>query len=439
MIRPTRKKPQTVPAESSQENAELAPLLSLHPMAIWKQVRQEHLSFWFACGYLFFEYVRPQTIYPVIAFFPWTAMFAIGALLLSFGDKDRKPTGSPISKLIVTYGVIVFLSACFAYDPGLSFEHLMDYFNWVIIYFAIVRTICTPRRFFIFFLLYMLCNFKMSQHGFLSWAARGFTFDIDGVGGAPGWFQNSGEFGIQLCIFTPLIVAFVLAVRPYCSRWIRYGLYLVPVTAIGSTVASASRGALVGLFAASLWALKTTKYFIRTMIVGVILATAVYFTIPPESKQRFENSGSDRTSLHRLDRWRKGWMVMLQNPMLGIGHKNWERYYRDHLNYGVPGTPLVHNMFVESGTEHGFLGVGTLIVLVGATFVANGRTRKMAKAQRDTFSFYVAHGLDAATIGLVISASFVTVLYYPYIWIQAAFVAALNNSVSPVIDKKSAR
>jgi O-antigen ligase len=195
----------------------------------------------------------------------------------------------------------------------------------------------------------------------------------------------------------------------------------------------------VGLFAASLWALKTTKYFIRTMIVGVALGTAVYFTIPPESKQRFENSGSDRTSLHRLDRWHKGWMVMLENPMLGIGHKNWERYYRDHLNYGVPGTPLVHNMFVESGTEHGFLGVGTLILLMGTSFVINNRTRKLAKAQQDTFSFYVAHGLDAATIGMVISASFVTVLYYPYVWIQVAFVAALNNSVSPVINKKAAR
>jgi hypothetical protein len=28
---------------------------------------------------------------------------------------------------------------------------------------------------------------------------------LDGVGGTPGWFQSSGEFGIQLCGFTPLI------------------------------------------------------------------------------------------------------------------------------------------------------------------------------------------------------------------------------------------
>lgn len=425
----------TPPQSAPTADAEVTALYSLSPMVIWRQVRKEHWSFWFACGYLFFEYVRPQTIYPAIAFLPWTAMFAVGAFLLSFGDKPDKPLGGPLGKLIVFYGFIVLLSSLFAYDSSLSFAHLSDFFNWVLIYFALVRTVYTRTRFFIFFLLYMLCNFKMSQHGFLSWARRGFSFDADGVGGAPGWFENSGEFGIQLCIFTPLIVAFDLGVRKYCPKLIRWGLYMVPVTAVASTVASASRGALVGLAAAGVWSVKTTKYFLRTAIIGTLLATVIYFTIPQESKQRFEHSGSDRTSLHRLDRWHKGWMVMQEHPLFGIGHKNWEKYYREHLNYGVPGTPMVHNMFVESGTEHGFLGVGTLVAIIFTMFVVNRNTRKLAEANNDQFSFLIAHGLDAATLGLIVSASFVTVFYYPYVWIHAAFVASLNNSVRKATPK----
>lgn len=423
--------PAPAPAASADDSI-LTDLYSLSPTAIWRQVRKEHISFWLACGYLFFEYVRPQTIYPVIAFIPWTAMFAVGALLASFADKAAVRPGNRLSKLIVLYGCIVLLSASFGYDPSLSFSHLSDYFNWVVIYFAIIRTVRTKTRFFIFFLLYMLCNFKMSQHGFLSWAGRGFAFDIDGVGGAPGWFQNSGEFGIQLCIFTPLMVAFVLAVRPYCKTLVRYALYVVPVTAIASTVGSSSRGALVGLAAASLWSVKTTKYFLRTVALGAVLATAVYYTIPAESMKRFENTGTDHTSLHRLDRWAKGWATMKAHPLLGIGHKNWEEYYAANLNYGVRGTPLVHNIFVESGTEHGFIGVGTLILMILSMFVVNKKTRVLAAQQQDKFSVYVAHGLDAATLGMVISASFVTVLYYPYVWIQAAFVASLNISVQSI-------
>jgi O-antigen ligase len=327
--------------------------------------------------------------------------------------------------------LVVLLSSTFGYNPSDSFDHLSDYFNWVIIYFAIIRSVRTKTQFFIFFLLYMLCNFKMTQHGFLSWANRGFQFDPDGVGGSPGWFQNSGEFGIQLCIFTPLIVAFILGVRSFCNKYARLGLYVVPFTALTSIVASSARAALIGLAASALWSVKTTKYFFKTLLIGSVLASVIYYSIPEESMKRFRQSGDDRTSLHRLDRWAKGWETMKEHPLLGIGHKNWVQYYREHLDYGEPGTPLVHNIFVESGTEHGFLGVGTLTLLLAFMFVVNKRTRSLATQQKDNFSILIAHGLDAATIGMVISSCFVTVLYYPYVWIQAAFVAALYTSVQP--------
>lgn len=405
-------------------------LYALSPSAIWQQLRKEHISFWFVCAYLFFEYVRPQTIYPWLDFLPWTALFAVGAFAASFVEGKSQRTGAKrLSILIVLYGVVVLLSSFFAYDPSLAFQHLSDYFNWVVIYFAIVRTVRTQTRFFIFFLLYMLCNFKMTQHGFLSWASRGFKFDQDGVGGAPGWFQNSGEFGIQLCIFTPLIVAFIFAVKPYCSKLVRYILYIVPITAVASTVASSARAALIGLVASAMWSVKASKYFLRTALIVACVLTAIYFAVPEESMARFQNSGSDRTSIHRLDRWHKGWETMKEYPFLGVGHKNWEKYYRDKLDYGVPGTPLVHNLFVESGTEHGFLGLGTLISIFLSMFFVDRNTRMLAKQRGDRFAFYVAHGFDAAVIGLAVSGSFVTVLYYPYVWVHAAFVTALNISV----------
>lgn len=407
----------------------MAPLYALSPAAIFKQLRAEHVSFWLICFYLLFEYVRPQTIYPAINFFPWSAFFAAGALLSSFSDRASKVSSNTVSKLIVFYGLVVLLSSIFAYNPSRSFEHLSDYFNWLIIYFAIVRTVKSRTRYFIFFLLYMLCNFKMSQHGFRSWVGMGFKFDIDGIGGSPGWFQNSGEFGIQLCIFTPLIVAFTLAVKSYCSKLIRLGIYAAPITAIASVVGSSSRGALVGLVLSGLWSIKTSKYFIRTLLAGGLILGLIYIAIPPESKERFESSGQDKTSIHRLDRWKKGWETMKEHPLLGIGHKNWELYYSEHLNYGVPGTPLVHNIFVESGTEHGFLGLGTLVFIFISMFKVTRRIRAIARQQSDTFSIYIAHGLDAANIGLIVSASFVTVLYYPYVWIQAAFVSSLYSSV----------
>src|SRR5690606_37913092 len=187
----------------------LEDLYSCRPRHIWAQVRTEHLAFWVVCGYLFFEYVRPQTIYPIIGFIRWGALLGFGSLLVSFIDNQPKPRGNPINKLIVIYGLVIVLSSAAAAHPSLGWANLDVYFNWVIVYFGIVRIVHTRARFFIFFLLYMLCNFKMTQHGFLSWASRGFAFSGWGVTGSPGWFHNSGEFGIQLSIYIPLCLAFI--------------------------------------------------------------------------------------------------------------------------------------------------------------------------------------------------------------------------------------
>jgi O-antigen ligase len=296
----------------------------------------------------------------------------------------------------------------------------------------------TRQRFFIFVLLYMLCNFKMTQHGFLSWAQTGFSFSSWGVTGSPGWFQNSGEFGIQLTIFTPMAVAFCIALYPGWNKWGKIFFWLMPITAVGSTLATSSRGALLGLIAAASWSLRSSKRFFRTAVLLIVVGSIGWAVTPAEFKARFDTAGEDDTSLHRLDRWNKAWATMKKYPLLGVGHKNWDSYYRAKLDYSGPrGSAKVHNIFFESGTEHGFLGLFTLIGILIMMFAMNVRTRRIAKEYDMRFEYYMAHGMDGAIIGMVISASFVTVLYYPYVWIHAAFVTCLYNSARRALPQKS--
>jgi putative inorganic carbon (hco3(-)) transporter len=406
----------------------IAELYTCRPTFIWQYVKSQPLSLWCICGYLFFEYVRPQSIYTWLDFFPWASSFVIAALGLSFFSKDKMPKFNILDKLILTYGIVVLLSALSAYEKNLALSKLSAFTNWLIIYYAIIRTVNTDKRFFIFLLLYLLCNFKMSQHGFISWASRGFSFAGWGVTGSPGWFQNSGEFGIQLTIFTPLAFAFIFALRTSWTKPLKIFFYLFPITAIGSTIATSSRGALLGLIGAGIWSLKTSKYFFRTVLLTVTIGTAVFFLVPAEFKARFESAGDDGTSIHRLDRWKQGWEAMLAHPVLGVGHKNWEWYFSRYGDKSVhPGTPMVHNIFIESGTEHGFIGLFSLILIFVTMFRLNKKIRTANKAHPDRFHYLMAYGMDGAVIGLIISASFVTVLYYPYIWIHAAFISCLYN------------
>lgn len=393
---------------------------------LWDAFRSEPASFWLVCLYLFMEYVRPQSLYPSLDVLPWSMLTILLAYTAYFLEGNRERVKSPINVILALFFVQVLISCLFAYKSGLAFSKIRVYLDWVIIYVLIIKVVNTERRYMLFLVAFFLFNFKMSQHGFLSWAGRGFSFQNWGVTGAPGWFHNSGEFGIELCIFIPMVSYFIYALHKHWNKAMFGFFLLMPLTGIASAIASSSRGALVGLAGVALWTLFRTRYFFR---VGVVLAVAAFITynlIPEQSMERFQHAGEDKTSLQRLERWEEGIDMIKRHPMTGIGLENWMAYQRDfykpELGYG-----LCHNIFIQAGSELGYPGLALLVFFFIYCFAVNARTRKIAKQIPNNFLFIMTHGLDAALIGYIISASFVTVLYYPYQWIHVAFIVALNN------------
>ncbi len=66
--------------------------------------------------------------------------------------------------------------------------------------------------------------------------------------------------------------------------------------------------------------------------------------------------------------------------------------------------------------------------MVVTTFVLNARTRKLAAEAGDDFLVRMAHGFDAAMIGFLVSAQFITVLYYPYFWVGMPMTVMLYTA-----------
>lgn len=393
-------------------------LFTLHPRKIWKYLLTQPASFWLVNIYLFFEYVRPQSMYPALNVLPWAQLVllaSLGAVILE-GRFPRPRTHA--GAWLMVFSVIVVLSSVFAVRPQVAYAAWELYFSWVLIFLLITNTITTEKRFFIFSLAYLLYSFKMSQHGFTSWAGRGFAFANWGVIGAPGWFHNSGEFGIQMCVFLPLSVEFILALRKYWNKWVRWASYLMPITAIGTIVATSSRGALLGAGCVALWWIARTKHRVKALVGVAVIAAVTWFAVPQEQKVRFARAGEDQTSQARLERWEAGLEMAREYPLFGIGYNNWNTYYG----------PLSHNIFIQAVAELGFVGLGGFLALIGSTFVLNAQTRRILRRRFGPRSFmaHMAYGLDGALIGYMASGFFVTVLFYPYFWINLAMTTALH-------------
>ena len=156
-----------------------------------------------------------------------------------------------------------------------------------------------------------------------------------------------------------------------------------------------------------------------------------YFLLPEEQIARFTEIGDDKNSLTRLTYWAYGWEVIKDYPLLGVGYDNWLSYayyaVPDGIAYGR--VQLPHNIYIEIAAESGFLGFFAFLALVFYAFYINGKTRKMTSQFDNKLYYYLTYGFSMGLVGYLVAGTFVTVFYYPFFWIQIAFIVALHNIV----------
>lgn len=414
-------------------------LFQLNLRALFAAFFASSPAFWCASFYLFIEYVRPQQIYTSIAFIPWGKIalgsaFVLGVLEGRVKFKEQVPWA-----LVALFTAVIVVSSGAAIYPQVSFDDWNVWIIWLLAMMVVAGASRTRAELLMTFVLWCLWNFKMSQSAFRSWAGAGFAFRDWGVAGAPGWFSNSGEFGIEMCVFLPVIGYLLVGLWPRLTNAKRAILAVVALSAIISAVGSSSRGAVLGMAAIGLWILLRSKQRVKAMIVVALLSAVVWTVMPAENKQRWSEAGDDDTSVTRIEYWKDGIRIANAHPVFGIGYRNWLPYYRANYN---PKGQLPHNIFIECVAELGYVGLAVFIALIVETFRQNYKTRKQtsqfARAP-DRFLYFMAFGLDGALIGYMASGFFVTVLFYPYFWINFGFTIALARYAGSRLTAASPR
>jgi len=403
---------------------------SINVREIWMQLRREPLHFWLFCGYLFVEYVRPQSIYPVLAFIPWAKLFVIGAAIGSFQSKEPVSSSSSLTKYYWGLILVVFFSASFAEFPDIAFDQFSVVLNWLIIYYLFIRIVTSKFRFFIVILLIMLASYKMSQHAAFSFARRGFTFERWGISGTPGFFGNAADLGVQMLIILPLSVLFFIRCSCYWGTFKKVFFVCFPITALTAIVATGQRNTLVGLAAICLVVSLTAKRRVRNLFLMTVFAFSLIAVMPQALIDRFDTSGKDNTSLSRLTYWARGIEFFKEHPVLGIGYNNWTAYY---LKYH-PGESLrsdtqevAHSTPVTVLAELGILGFIFYYGIALNTISLNIKSMKIANSNAEQIWKDIAFALNIGLVGFLTASLFLSVTFYPFLFIQASLSAALFN------------
>ncbi|RLA40217.1 MAG: hypothetical protein DRR42_26240, partial [Gammaproteobacteria bacterium] len=268
--------------KSKDTEVSLEDLYAVKIKSIWQAVKQEHISFWALTIYFFFDYVRPQGIYPSIAVIPWAQLSLLVALFAMISDRSVKKVNCLENNVLIFFFMVVVLSSLLAFKPSMAWENKTIVINWILVYFLTINIINTEKRFYIFLLGYLMFSFKMSQHGFFSWADRGFSFTNWGLVGAQGYFHDSGEYSIQMLIFGSMSAAFVFALKEKWGRYKKWFFYFMPFTAVMVVLGASSRGSQLGLLVIGLLLMVRVKAGFKIFITLIIFMTLAYFLLPEE-------------------------------------------------------------------------------------------------------------------------------------------------------------
>ena len=190
------------------------------------------------------------------------------------------------------------------------------------------------------------------------------------------------------------------------------------------------------------------KGFALLMLVVAVLfmaalAPATYWDEIVSSTSN-ETMGKDGTGGARLYTWGIGMKMFFSNPIIGIGQSNFPWTFDlyeagERFNERSFGGRQAHSAWVTLIAELGLAGIviiGGMLVqcykdlkLVRTRFAPAESRQKHGQTVRagEDVRVYFARAMEGSLIGFIVSGVFISILWYPSLWILMALIVALRN------------
>lgn len=265
--------------------------------------------------------------------------------------------------------------------------------------------------------------------------------------GIGGWLGDENDFCMVMNMAVPFGYFFMFSASSVVQK-MRYLGFLGSF--ILAAMASLSRGGFFGLASVGVYCWYRSPKKLNALIVVAVAVVFMLVLAPATYWDEIASSTSDETmGTHgtggaRLYTWGIGMEMFLYNPIIGIGQKNFPWTFevyeagRTFHQRSMAGREA-HNAWVTLIAELGLAG----IIIVGGMLVQSYRDLKwirmrfspadsrqkrgeIVRAGEDV-RMYLARAMEGSLIGFIVSGVFISILWYPALWVMVAFVVALRN------------
>ncbi len=167
---------------------------------------------------------------------------------------------------------------------------------------------------------------------------------------------------------------------------------------------------------------------IMAVLIVLIFAPQSYF----DRMKTMKSYQSDGSAQGRIDAWKASIRMAIDHPLLGVGPGNFtpmyiSRYRPEGSDIGIGSFfTAAHSLYFQTLAELGFPGLFVVVAIIFSNILSNRRVKKkiMPNSREDELLTY----FTMSWVGYAVTAAFLTVLYYPHIFVLSALnVLARNN------------
>jgi O-antigen ligase len=409
-------------------------------------------------------FFRPQDHIPALAALhlaELTAVAGLGAMAAR-----RMASGQPLAHInpevigVLALGAVIVFTIPFSFWPGGSLALFSDVYVKIILIFALMMsTITTPRRLSqMTWLIILICGY-LSMRGIFDYVRGVNLMEGDRLRGAVGGFmENPNDLAMNLIVFMAPTLMIVLRDRRLFRRLVAAALVLVMAVAI---VLTKSRAGFIGIGAMGLvvvyYAMRERPAIVFALLLAGLVATPIMPTSFWDRMSSITNADEDPTGSRqqRIQLFKQGFQVFVENPITGIGAGQFVNYDGDMM---VERWRVTHNVWLQVAAELGIFGFCAFAFLVWRAFSAcfaarhaiRGPTRRNPNALVTTLTpaeeqiiDMNAKGMLAGLVGWLVCALFASVafnwtFYYVFALAVAGRDIARERRTAPVAAKTPA-
>lgn len=311
-----------------------------------------------------------------------------------------------------------------------------------IIYLIATNVVDSEKRLETIIWLLLSIHLYHALKGLYNYAVIGFVSAGQRTSGAVGssFIGDENDFALALNTMIPFAFFFFQQANSLFKKYVSLGMLLIYVLAV---VSSMSRGGWVGLMAIIIICILKSKRKLLSFGIVISLAVVVYAFAPSSywSEVGSISNTNEATARSRINYWKAGVAMMVDNPLVGVGAGNgmvrMPEYVRGFRDNRTQWGRTFHGTLPQVMGELGVTGILLYLFMFGyALKILNTLDKETRYGDQERINT-IAKAIFTSLIGYIVTATFLSTAYYPQLWTLYTFTLILYGIYHKMHDKTS--